>query len=209
MKAFAFCGWSGSGKTTLIVRLIEELSRKQKKIKVLKRGESDVALQPEVKDTARFLAAGAKETIYINDFQAVRFFSGKKIEQIWTELQNEDIDYLFLEGFFPRGVPVIEVCSETEPARRYRGNNLIATVNCAHPDLGIKNFTFQDLSAIINFLEDFMSEKIFLKVNDQEISLNPFVQKIFIKTISAMIDSLDRIPEKMKKVELIINKEEE
>ncbi|MCK4835848.1 MAG: hypothetical protein KAT17_04390 [Candidatus Aminicenantes bacterium] len=53
-----------------------------------------------------------------------------------------------------------------------------------------------------------MSERkdssIILKVNDGEISLNPFVETVFINVIRGMIDSLDKIPQDKEKIDIQI-----
>ena len=53
-----------------------------------------------------------------------------------------------------------------------------------------------------------MDKKISLKVNDQEIALNPFVTEVFLNVINGLVDSLHKIPEGKNKIELIIQKEE-
>lgn len=53
-----------------------------------------------------------------------------------------------------------------------------------------------------------MDKKITLKVNDRDIPLNPFVTNVFFNVINGLVDSLDKIPEKKNKIELIIQKEE-
>jgi len=49
-------------------------------------------------------------------------------------------------------------------------------------------------------------ENIILKVNDKEISLNPFVQNLFANVINGLVDSLDKIPEKKYPIEIKIDK---
>ena len=52
-----------------------------------------------------------------------------------------------------------------------------------------------------------MSKNIVLKVNDVEISLNPFVKQVFENVTGALVDSLDKIPEDKKKIEILIEEE--
>ena len=51
-----------------------------------------------------------------------------------------------------------------------------------------------------------MDSKIEVKVNNTKIAMNVFVRKLFIKVIQGMIDSLDKIPEDIKKIEVVIEK---
>lgn len=52
-----------------------------------------------------------------------------------------------------------------------------------------------------------MSKSIVLKVNGVEIPLNPFVQQVFENVAGGLVDSLDKIPEDKKKIEIIIEEE--
>jgi len=49
-----------------------------------------------------------------------------------------------------------------------------------------------------------MDKKITLKVNDQEIPLNPFVKEVFLNVINGLVNSLNKVPEKKNKIEMII-----
>ncbi|MEI6613487.1 MAG: hypothetical protein WCL37_01190 [Chrysiogenales bacterium] len=52
-----------------------------------------------------------------------------------------------------------------------------------------------------------MEYKIELKVNDQTINLNPFVQKIIGNVILGAIQSLDKIPEPPQRIEITMQSE--
>lgn len=49
-----------------------------------------------------------------------------------------------------------------------------------------------------------MDKKVSLIVNGKEISLNPFVKSIFTNVINGLVDSLDKVPEDKKKIEITI-----
>jgi hypothetical protein len=51
-----------------------------------------------------------------------------------------------------------------------------------------------------------MADQIILKVDDKEISLNPFVQEVFINVINALVASLNKIPEGRQKIEILVKK---
>jgi hypothetical protein len=53
-----------------------------------------------------------------------------------------------------------------------------------------------------------MEKKITLKIDGKKVSMNAFVEKIFINIISGMLDSLDKLPEEKDKIELILINEE-
>ena len=48
--------------------------------------------------------------------------------------------------------------------------------------------------------------QVILKINGQEIPINPFVKSIFYKVINALVDSLDKIPDKKDTIEISITK---
>ncbi len=45
---------------------------------------------------------------------------------------------------------------------------------------------------------------IILKVNGSEIPLNAFVSKTFINVVEALVNSLDKIPEDKKQIEIVV-----
>jgi hypothetical protein len=49
-----------------------------------------------------------------------------------------------------------------------------------------------------------VTEHIELKVNDQVIALNPFVKKIFSNVIQGAVQSLDKIPQPVQKIEITL-----
>lgn len=53
-----------------------------------------------------------------------------------------------------------------------------------------------------------MGKKISLRIDDKDIPMNAFVKKIFYNIISSMLDSLDKLPEKKEKIEIMITNKE-
>ena len=53
-----------------------------------------------------------------------------------------------------------------------------------------------------------VDKKVFLKVNGKEIPLNPFVTDVFFNVINGLVDSLDKIPEDKKTIEIAIENKE-
>ena len=52
-----------------------------------------------------------------------------------------------------------------------------------------------------------MKNSIELKVNDRVIALNPFVQKIVSNVVLGAVQSLDKIPQPWKKIEITLHAE--
>lgn len=51
---------------------------------------------------------------------------------------------------------------------------------------------------------DKMDKKASLMVNGREIPLNPFVKNVFANVVNGLVDSLDKVPEDKKKIEITI-----
>ncbi len=51
-------------------------------------------------------------------------------------------------------------------------------------------------------------KKVSLKVNGLEIPLNPFVRTMVANVVDGLVESLDKIPPKKQKIELVIEEEE-
>ena len=52
-----------------------------------------------------------------------------------------------------------------------------------------------------------MDKNIILKINDKEISLNFFVKNVFINVNEGLIESIDKLPENIEKIEIKIEKQ--
>ncbi len=52
-----------------------------------------------------------------------------------------------------------------------------------------------------------MENKITLKVNDQVIALNPFVKKIITNVVLGAVQALDKIPQPLERIEIILQTE--
>jgi hypothetical protein len=52
-----------------------------------------------------------------------------------------------------------------------------------------------------------MENKITLKVNDQDIALNPFVRKFLGNILLGAIQSLDKIPRPLERIEITLQTE--
>ena len=87
MKMFSIVGWSGSGKTLLITRLIENFKARQRGVIAVKSTHAGYALQPEGKDTARFLAGRSREAYLVADGELLRMTRLAAPADLLAELQ--------------------------------------------------------------------------------------------------------------------------
>jgi molybdopterin-guanine dinucleotide biosynthesis protein B len=146
MKAFSIIGWSGSGKTTLITRLIEDFTARKKKVIAVKSSHADFAVQPEGKDTARFLRAGAREAYLLAGGELLRMTRCDSPDDLLADLEARlrPDDVVLLEGLTRPGIPVIEVedpqrgkalkSRPPQPAAMVSTAGGTAARPCFHPD---------------------------------------------------------------------------
>ncbi len=174
MKAFSFVGWSGSGKTTLIVRLIQALSEKNKKVVAAKGALHKYTVEPESKDTFKFLEAGSLQSLLVSKTELLtmeRFPSTKMgsdnmdVMEILKARYGE-YDYLFLEGLTCNDIPILEIFeANVNISLKYPLNRLSAIVATGPESVeailaqtgeqGIIVFDSQDITNIIRFMEEY------------------------------------------------------
>jgi len=158
MKIFSIVGWSGSGKTTLITRLIENFKANQKRVVAVKSTHAGYALQPEAKDTARFLRAGADEAYLVAENELLRMTRLGDPQDLVTELQAQlrPNDIVLLEGFCPPGIPVIEVEDpQRQKAMKFPPEKLAAVISSAAAPCRLPCFHPDQIAAISAFMEEY------------------------------------------------------
>ena len=115
MKIFSIVGWSGSGKTTLITRLIGHFKARGRRVIAVKSTHAGYGVQPDGKDTARFLQAGAEEAYLLAGKELLRMTYQAEPDELLAELGSRlgQDDIVLMEGLTCPGIPIIEV----EPAQ--------------------------------------------------------------------------------------------
>ncbi|MCP4154244.1 MAG: molybdopterin-guanine dinucleotide biosynthesis protein B [bacterium] len=156
MKAFSITGWSGSGKTTLIAAIITQFKQKNKKVVAVKHCPDKYTLQPESKDTAKFLEAGAGEVCLVSKNEFINMRRLNKGEDIFEMLENQypDCDILLLEGLRKPGIPVIEVF---DPGKQTNLKNTLDELSAVVSDQPVSGavpcFNRNDINGITRFME--------------------------------------------------------
>ncbi|MCX6554344.1 MAG: molybdopterin-guanine dinucleotide biosynthesis protein B [Candidatus Aminicenantes bacterium] len=156
MKIFSIAGWSGSGKTLLITRLIKSFKVRQRRVIAVKNAPEAYALQPEAKDTAQFLRAGADEVFLVAQKELLRMTPlndpRELLQDLEARLQADDI--VLLEGLYQTGIPVIEIKDpKGEKTLKFPQAELVALVSnekcapglpCFHPDQIVEITAFME-----------------------------------------------------------------
>lgn len=111
MKIFSFNGWSGSGKTTLITRLIGELSSRGWKIMAVKKAAEKYHLEPEGKDSRKFLEHGAETVYLVAKKQLMKMRSIEEPEDFFNIAGNDlkEHDFILIEGLAADDSYIFEV----------------------------------------------------------------------------------------------------
>ena len=158
MITFSFTGWSNSGKTTLITRLIKEFKRKNKTVMVVKNAPHKYHLEPESKDTFRFLEAGSAEVYLVSKKEVLNMRKIEEDKEIFDVIESKlnDFDILLLEGLYRDDIPVIEVFdSKKNDQLRFSLGNLSAVVADRGITKEIPCFNINDIKGILKFMEDY------------------------------------------------------
>ena len=157
MKIFSIIGWSGSGKTSLITRLIGKFKDANRRVVAIKSTHAGCDLQPEGKDTARFLRAGAQEVYLMTERELLRMTALASPDDLLAELRSQlgVDDIVLLEGLTRPGIPVIEV----EDPRRQKAlksdpENLAAVVGDTSV-AGARRFGPDDIAGLSAFMEGY------------------------------------------------------
>jgi len=157
MKSFSIVGWSGSGKTLLITRLIGEFKSRGKTVIAVKNAHAGCTLQPEGKDTSRFLQAGAEEAYLLAGGELLRMTPRGSADELLAELRQRlgADDIVLLEGLTRPGIPVIEIeDSRKENPLKTPPQELAALISTSASPGAHARFHPDDIAAIRAFMED-------------------------------------------------------
>lgn len=158
MKIFSITGWSKSGKTTLITKIIERLKLKNKKIFAVKNVVNKYHLEPESKDTYKFLNAGSDEVFLVakNEILNMKKIKNKREFFGIIESKIDKPDFVLLEGLYTENIPVIEVFnSRQKRTTKFPIEKLSAIVSDQKITEDIPYFNLNDIDGIVKFMEDY------------------------------------------------------
>jgi molybdopterin-guanine dinucleotide biosynthesis adapter protein len=158
MKIFSIAGWSGSGKTTLINNLIASFKAKKRRVIAIKNAPDTYALQPEAKDTAQFLRAGADEVFLIANNELLRMSLINAPQDLLEDLKSRlyEDDMVLMEGLYMPGIPVIEVDDPNRSkALKFQLANLAAIVSNQKCPSGLPCFRPDQIAEICAFMEEY------------------------------------------------------
>lgn len=201
MRMVAIVGPSETGKTNLIVSLIQHLHHQGLKGAVLKITQEQIELDQRGKDFWRFQEAGAFKVGVISPERL--FFIRNLIDQeSWFKIALDyfvDTDILFIEGGKKEtNIKKILVTKETGDLKLVEPKeSILAIVSEEKINLSLPHFYPHQIRELASFLLNNLPPEeplVYLKVNEKNIPLNPFVESIIRELVQAMIKPLKNIP---------------
>ncbi|MBU4535570.1 MAG: molybdopterin-guanine dinucleotide biosynthesis protein B [Euryarchaeota archaeon] len=226
MKIISVIGTKDTGKTTLVTRLVEKLSQKGYSVGTMK--FSHVHFDLADKDTGKHRQAGAKIVVGTGKETFILFDNPLDVESIITTIESYDeLDFLVMEGFKSSKFAKISVSSlkddytiqqvDVKSLNDEKMDELVEIIEKRSygllQDLNCKKCGFESCA-------DFSMDKVqgvapevhcksqfkgaLLEVNGKRIPLNPFVQNIIAKTVTGMINSLDKDSEDIDTIKILV-----
>jgi molybdopterin-guanine dinucleotide biosynthesis protein MobB len=161
LRTVSIMGKKKSGKTTVLVGIIEELTRRGRRVAAIKHDMHGFDLDVAGTDTDRLRRAGAVVTAISSPFDlAVMSAVGVDLPLLsLIERIHEPVDLVLTEGFALQAAPKIEV------SRAARSNSLIAPAgellgivsDQRFPDYAVPQLGLDDFSGAADLLEAFLS----------------------------------------------------
>ena len=194
-------GKSDSGKTTLLEKLIGEFCRRGYRVGTIKHDTHGFDIDHEGKDSWRHKKAGAATVIISSPTKAaiVRDTGEDKPLDTLAAEYLHDVDIIFTEGYKRENKPKVEVfrkethrellCTDDE--------NLVALASNQHFDIDAPFFDIDDVTGLADLLEEkFLrgpqQPSVSLLMDGNYAPLKPFIQEMFINTITGLVAALKR-----------------
>lgn len=198
IPVISFVGSHNCGKTTILEKVIRRLKQKGYKVAVIKHHKGDFELDIQGKDTWRLSEAGS-DVVAISSPQKTAVI--KKPEQELTldritEMVCDGMDIVISEGYKFDNKPKIEVYrSEVSDRILSDEKDLVALVTDRRFDIDVPQFSFEDADGIVEliiekYLVNTSSADVFLTVNGIPLDMKPFIQDMFINTVSGLVAAL-------------------
>jgi molybdopterin-guanine dinucleotide biosynthesis protein B len=226
MKIIAIMGTKDTGKTTLVTNLVEKLSQKGYKVGSVK--FSHVHFDLADRDTGKHRQAGARVVVGTGKETFILFDQPLDLEQVISTIEfNDELDFLVMEGFKSSKFAKLSVSDlkdeytieqvdvqtlddlkmdEIVKLVENRSYGILQDLNCGKCGF---DSCYEFATAKVQGKADDIDcksqfKQALMQVNGKRIPLNPFVQHIISKTVTGMVDSLDKDSEDIERIELII-----
>jgi molybdopterin-guanine dinucleotide biosynthesis protein B len=192
-------GKSDSGKTTLLEKLLAEIKNRGYHSGIIKHDTHGFDIDHEGKDTWRHKKAGASTVIISspNKIAVIRDIKEEKVLDAIAAEYLQDMDIIFTEGYKRGNKPKVEVFRKEvhQELLCTEDDNLIAVASNQHFDLKVPYFDLNDVKGLADLIEDkFLKTKpspsVSLILDGANAPLKPFIQEMFINTLTGMVATL-------------------
>jgi len=192
-------GKSDSGKTTLLEKLISEFRKRGYLIGTIKHDIHGFDIDHEGKDSWRHKKAGAVSVVISSPSKlaVIKDTDEDKDLDLLVAEYLPDVDIIFTEGYKRENKPKIEVFRKEihKELLCLKDENLIALVTNQRFVIGVPCFDIDDVKGLSDFIEEkFLKVQklpsVSLTINGKYSPLKPFIQEMFINTISGMVSAL-------------------
>jgi len=190
-------GRSGEGKTTLLSKVIEEISSRGYEVAAIKHSRHPVEIDHQGKDSMKMSQAGAK-AVAVASQGRVAMYMGTDQEWLPEDIAAKlfpEADLVLVEGFSQARIPKIGVLRKDQSREIMEKKGLIALVTDVEIETSLPCYSPEQITEIGDLLEGYIRRlgprrEVRLYVNEKKIFIKPFIKDFFLKTISAMVDSL-------------------
>lgn len=149
-------GYSNSGKTTALVKIIEQLKKRGRKVATIKHHKGDFKMDHEGTDTFKHMKAGSNTTILSspNKFALISKVDREKSLDELIEMIN-DVDIIITEGYKNENKPKIEVFRKANNKERVKGikDELVAVISDDEITEDVEKFSFDNIDGLVNFID--------------------------------------------------------
>jgi molybdopterin-guanine dinucleotide biosynthesis protein B len=194
----SFVGRHNSGKTTFLEKVVRGLKEKGYNVAVIKHHKGGFEIDTRGTDTWRLAQAGS-DVVVISSPDKVAMIKKPKqemtLDQI-KEMVQYGVDIVISEGYKFDDKPKIEVFrSEVSDKILSDEKDLVALVTDRRFDIEVPQFSFDDADGIVEliiekFLKNNTGAEVSLIVNGAPVDMKPFIQNMFINTISGLVAAL-------------------
>lgn len=160
-------GYSESGKTTVLVKIIEELKKRGRRVATIKHHKGDFDIDHKGTDSFRHVESGSETTILSspNKFALIsKVEKEKTLDQLIDMIT--DVDIIITEGYKNEDKPKVEVFRKANNKDRISGieNKLIAVISNDEIKDDVEKFCFNDINGIVNFIDNgYIAQDITIK----------------------------------------------
>lgn len=239
MRIIGITGKKNTGKTTLVTLLIPELMKKGFKVGTIKKTHTEFDIKG--RDTQKYTAAGAKIVAGVGKETLFKVDKPLKLDTILKFMKEiESLDFVILEGFkespylkiatahytdsdetIVKTVDVRKIINDKEKLKEIvdiiedRSYGILQKLNCKKCGYNsCEEFRKAKAKGIVGREVQCLTDidTAILKVDDEEIPMNPFVKSLVKNIINSLVESLrtgEFGAKSADKIELIIKNKEE